>query len=52
MALQKDIEAANINILPLYDVNTDISIPSQFVVNLDPALHAPAEERGLLFKYE
>jgi len=49
---KKDIEAADINILPFYDVYTDISIPSQYVVNPDPALHAPAEERGTLFAYE
>lgn len=49
---KKDIEAADINILPFYDVNTDISIPSPFVVNPDPALSALAEERGALFNYE
>ena len=46
---RKDIEAADINILPFYDVNTDISIPSPFVVNPEPAPFAPAEERVTLF---
>ena len=49
---RKDIAAADINILPFYDVNTDISIPSPFVINPDPALHAQAEGRGPLFNYE
>ena len=34
---KKDLEKAKISILPIYDVSSDINIPSEFVVNPDPS---------------